>query len=153
MFHKISKCDRAYCDFRRTPRAALKVYLLTAFASISFSGCGSNGPQLATVTGVVTFQGLPLAAEVLFEPLDDKEQRQGRPSAATTDGEGHFNLSFTESDGGAIVGLHRVSVKVIRPITIQVAGNPLHSWTQLKTIQLLRRVQDGDNHFVFALSI
>ncbi|MFN0198041.1 MAG: hypothetical protein ACKVT0_14945 [Planctomycetaceae bacterium] len=118
-----------------------------------FPGCSSDGPQLASVSGEVTFHGLPLAAEVLFEPLDDKQQRQGRPSAATTDAEGKFDLTFTENDGGAIVGWHRVTVKVVAPATTQIAGNPLHSRVQLKTVQLLRRVQDSDNHFVFALSI
>lgn len=80
------------------PVALLACALLTAFV-----GCG--GYNVAPVTGTVTFEGEPLAdARVSFHP------EKGRPSHATTDAQGHYELYYSETVKGAEVGEHRVKI-------------------------------------------
>lgn len=67
-------------------------------------GCGSDGPQLSTVTGKVTKGGKPLASvSVTFTPVGG-----GIPSAGLTDGEGKFALLSSTGKAGALVGKHKV---------------------------------------------
>ncbi|WDI41074.1 carboxypeptidase-like regulatory domain-containing protein [Bremerella sp. P1] len=57
------------------------------------------------VTGVVTKGGQPLPdATVTFYPIG------GRPSFGTTDADGRYELIFTESVDGAMVGTHKVNI-------------------------------------------
>ncbi|MHC2070886.1 hypothetical protein ACYFX5_25730 [Bremerella sp. T1] len=84
--------------------------LLVAFCvSLSLSvlpGCfsGSSVP-VGPVSGVVTKDGQPLAdATVTFFP------ESGRPSIGMTDESGRYELLFTESVNGAMVGLHKVNI-------------------------------------------
>lgn len=118
-----------------------------------FFGCQRTSADLADVSGVVTFHGLPYSADVLFEPLDDKQQRTGRPSSASTDAQGRFTLNFTPEAKGALVGPHRVTVKIMKPATQHGTNTATHAWSQLKTVRLLRQVRGGNNEFVFALSL
>ena len=71
-----------------------------------FVGCsGAQGPQIAPVSGKVTFNGEPLHdALVAFYPAD------GRPSMGTTDSSGNYTLSYTHDKPGAIVGQHTVRI-------------------------------------------
>lgn len=70
------------------------------------SGCfAESGVPLGIVQGVVTKDGVPVpSATVTFYP------EQGRPSIGITDDEGHYQLKFTESRPGAVVGTHRVNI-------------------------------------------
>ena len=84
---------------------------LLAFASLCLlgalcAGCGSSGPRLTPVEGVVTLDGQPLqGAAVLFEP-----QAGGRPATGETDAQGRFVLKTVEQGDGAQVGMNLVSV-------------------------------------------
>lgn len=71
------------------------------------AGCG--GPQRATVEGVVTLDGKPLAdVEVQFIP--EAGQRGGEsPASAYTDEAGHYRIEAGGS-GGVCVGPNRVCV-------------------------------------------
>lgn len=72
----------------------------------SFAGCGSDTPDLGTVSGVVTLDGKPLEnAAVYFEP------DEGRTSHGVTDKEGRYELVFSEGHPGAILGPHTVRIR------------------------------------------
>ncbi len=73
---------------------------------ISLHGCGRSGPQLGEVSGRVTVNGQPgRNLSVTFAPAVG-----GRPSMATTDDEGHYELLFSGTTMGAMVGEHSVSI-------------------------------------------
>jgi hypothetical protein len=58
------------------------------------------------VKGVVTLDGEPLAnAFVTFHP-----QSKNRPSLAITDIDGHYELSYSSSKEGALLGVHDVTI-------------------------------------------
>lgn len=70
-------------------------------------GCDSGTP-LGQVSGVVTYDGQPLQdAEVEFIPLD-----QGKSSIGFTDENGKYYLQYTLNRTGALIGKHKVSVRV-----------------------------------------
>ena len=70
------------------------------------AGCGSQGPRLTPVEGVVTLDGDVLeGAVVLFEP-----EAGGRPATGLTDAQGKFVLKTLEEGDGAQVGMNLVSV-------------------------------------------
>ena len=77
---------------------------------VALAGC-NEGPQVVTVSGILTYKGKPVTnAFVDFFPED------GRPSFGETDGEGRFKLIYTRKLDGALVGKHKVSVR-LRPET------------------------------------
>ncbi len=71
---------------------------------IAFPGCGGqDGPEKAPVSGEVKLQGAPLPeAVVMIVPSD------GPVAAATTDGEGKFDIP-----NGVVVGPVKVTVEAI----------------------------------------
>ncbi len=92
---------------------AFRQPLLLALGSLSLmAGCsGPKKPELAPVTGVVTWRGEPVAgAEVMFMPAG------GRPAAGTTDSEGRFRLSTVVKDDGALIGHHKITISKRMPI-------------------------------------
>lgn len=84
--------------------------LLGLFVSLAGCGQGASGLNIAPVTGQVTLNGQPLpGAMVEFIP------EQGRPSVAITNQEGAYELNFTSTEKGAIVGMpYRVKIKTGR---------------------------------------
>lgn len=75
---------------------------LTVFAAL---GCGRNGPELGTVSGIVTLDGKPLpGAVVMFTPA------LGRVSRGRTDPNGAYELRFAGDVKGAVLGEHRVTI-------------------------------------------
>lgn len=85
---------------------------MVPLAALLLVGCfgGESGPDLAEVKGVVKMDGQPLAdARVEFIPAD------GRPSSATTDAQGNFELHYTQTRKGALPGAHKVTVSTYRP--------------------------------------
>jgi hypothetical protein len=83
-------------------------------------GCGPGGPEIATVEGTVTLDGEPLPnASVVFVPED------GRPAGATTDAQGHYELTFTEGRQGAIVGKNKVRISTARDPSETPGGDPI----------------------------
>lgn len=88
--------------FRAFPLAIVTATLLL----VPLMGCDSSGPPLGTVEGTVTLDGTPVPnAFVVFTP-----QGQGRPSETKTDDSGRFQLSYTGSHKGALIGKHEVTV-------------------------------------------
>ena len=67
-------------------------------------GCGSG--NMGSVTGTVTADGKPLAgAVVTFSP-----QPEGRPSSGRTDDNGKYELIYSRSEKGAVIGEHIVRI-------------------------------------------
>ena len=67
-------------------------------------GCGP-GSDTVPVSGIVTYQGQPLAeVEVTFFP------EEGRPASGVTNASGRYTLSTFASNDGAIPGEHRVVI-------------------------------------------
>jgi hypothetical protein len=79
--------------------------LLLALAISLLAGCGPSGPEMAPVTGLIKYNGQPLAdAAVVFTPED------GRPATGITDAEGRFELSTLGDNDGALLGKHSVTI-------------------------------------------
>jgi len=73
---------------------------------VALAGC-SEGPKVVPVSGTLTYKGHPITnAFVDFLPED------GRPSWGETDPEGRFKLNYDRKRDGALVGKHRVSVRM-----------------------------------------
>ena len=87
------------------------VILLVLVVSSVFVGCNRrdpNIPALAAATGVVTFNGEPLAgATVSFSSTH--AGKGYLPGAANTDERGEFKIRTYNLDG-AVVGKHKVSI-------------------------------------------
>ncbi|WP_232100768.1 Ig-like domain-containing protein [Gimesia fumaroli] len=68
-------------------------------------GGGSDTPPLGQVSGTVTLDGQPLEqAQVTFQP------ENGRASIGETDSEGNYELSYTGTTSGALLGAHQVVI-------------------------------------------
>lgn len=78
--------------------------LLTALGA----GCSSgDGPELTDVTGRVMVDGSPIAGAVLtFVP-----EAGGSPSYGRTDSDGRYQLMFTFTKSGAMLGKHNVEIE------------------------------------------
>ncbi|MFO0980085.1 MAG: hypothetical protein U0996_27050 [Planctomycetaceae bacterium] len=76
-------------------------------------GCGgSDGPELADVTGTVTLDGKPLSrASIRFVP----EASGGSPSYGATNKDGEYQLLFSADKSGAMIGRHRVEIEMLEP--------------------------------------
>ena len=90
--------------------------VLAAVLAAGFTGCGSkasSGPEpVYPVTGVITFQGRPVAgADVTFFNAEKNRSAFGK-----TDAQGKFTLSTFALNDGAVEGSHVVTVaKVTAP--------------------------------------
>jgi hypothetical protein len=80
--------------------------VLFAFVIGFVTGCGRPGTApTVEARGKLLYDGKPAtAARVIFTP------ESGRPAVGTTDQEGNFVLSTFESNDGAVVGAHTVTV-------------------------------------------
>ncbi len=115
-------------------------------------GCGSsNAPELGSVHGVVTLDGKPLeGATVEFYPT------RGRPSIATTDEDGEYNLKYTLEEMGATLGQHTVRISTFEEYlddNENDAQKPERVPTKYNAkSELKREVKAGDNPFNFELT-
>ena len=110
------------------------------------TGGGVDYPDLASVRGVVTKEGQPVAgATVRFEPLVIEKDglRQGT-AAGTTDENGRYELYYREGVEGAVVGKNRVTISkmlengrdLVPPMTDFGFGS-----------NIVREVEEGSNTF------
>ena len=110
-----------------------------------FSGCEkSTRPELGTVHGKITLDGIPLkGAGVGFKP-----EGAGRESMSATDADGNYTLNYIREIQGAAVGLHTVRISTANPS----AGKPELVPKQYNTASTLRKeVIGGDNVIDFDL--
>jgi len=112
------------------------------------AGCGqSDIPPLAHVSGKLTLDGQPLRmACITFFPVTAH-----RASTGITDDAGHFDLVYLRDIRGAVVGDHRVSIRMI-PIEEGVAtAHPLPPQYNVTT-ELIATVEHESNTIDFSLS-
>ena len=131
---------------RRTSPAAVAAAALALLA-----GCSTDDLPLAAVTGDVFYNGRPAEAELIFEPLSGDSQPGGRPSTAYSNASGRFELHYTAERAGAVVGPHRVLIKVLRHDRAE-ATSLEQATAAVKTARLERTVEPGPNHFRFLLT-
>jgi len=87
----------------------LRLCASVALCLCVFAGCGSSGPEIASVSGRVTMDGKPLAhATIVFSP------ENGRPAGARTDENGNYVLNYTEGRQGAIPGKNTIQITTVR---------------------------------------
>jgi hypothetical protein len=93
------------------------MFMVLLFASIPMMGCGSDGPELAEVSGVVSVDGKPVPGAVLtFVPTGG-----GSPSYGGTDKDGKYRLMFTDTKYGAMIGDHEVEIVTNKPSAAEIA--------------------------------
>lgn len=135
-------------NLKRRPLSGPFLWGLIAVAA-GLSGCGhSDGPPLASVSGVVRLDGSPLAnAYIEFTP------QQGSPSYAKTDAEGRYSLRFTRRKAGAMIGQHRVRISTASDDDGEGNAVPEKIPPQFNSrTRLQREVAEGENAFDFELT-
>jgi hypothetical protein len=112
------------------------------------SSCGSaKGPQLGTVTGVVSMDGKPLAnARVVFTPIDE-----GRGSVGVTNESGRYSLEFAYNQKGAAVGEHTVQI-FSESYSGEGPSDPVISPEFNSASTLKAHVKPGRNSFDFSVT-
>lgn len=137
------------------------------------TGCGSRGPKVEFVEGLVLLDNQPVAnATVFFLPLDAADTGQrGLPAAGRTGSDGSFQLNATQgarAGGGTAVGTYLVTVikkegppipepdasGFLPPAPTNVTVRDLlpARYGDRKTTPLQAEVQPGNNRFRFELT-
>ena len=91
----------------------LKCLKLTAglLLAVVASGCGGSDVELGEVTGTVYLDGKPLPrAAVVFVPV-----KPGRSAIGGTDENGIYQMTYTPSASGALVGEVMVEIRTGSP--------------------------------------
>src|SRR5260370_35958391 len=88
--------------------------------AFSCLGCGSGGPQYASVSGVVTLNGKPYSGAVVnFQPIGTPDSPYPGPgSYGHTDENGRFSLVVDDKLTDAGAGSNRVRVAPVRATTV-----------------------------------
>lgn len=111
----------------------------------------SKQPQMAKVSGLVTFNGEPLSNAVLTFVSD-----KGRAAAGVTDKQGRYVLTTFEENDGALPGQYRVTIATqAAPTSKRASDAPARipaKYSDPQTSALMVEVRDGVNQFDFALS-
>ena len=95
---------------------AAKSIVVAICGLLLFVACEQR-PDVAPVSGVVTFEGEPVVdAEVTFHPAN------GRPASGKTDSQGEFTLTTFDGKPGALLGQHRVTIVKHEPVPGQASG-------------------------------
>ena len=123
---------------------------------LCFCGCTGSSGNIGVVEGVVTLDSAPVVgATVRFYPTSGD-----RGSSGKTDKDGHYELRYTRTEKGAVIGEHKVTISTevkadnyeeedteeARPETI-----PKKYLDRKKTV-LLETVESGDNTINFDLT-
>lgn len=129
-----------------------------AFAGmLAWPGCSStpaDQPPLGRVSGKVTMNGQPLpGVDIVFAPV------KGRPSVATTDSVGNYDLSYINTTKGAKLGSHKVFIRPAEtsPDDVPADGSkpaaprPVVPAKYNKRSELTAEVKAGSNTIDFAL--
>lgn len=137
-----------------------KLVLGLGLGVVSLAGLGgcSDGPEIAGVKGKVTWNGQPVPfAYVVYQPVDPP----GAYGAAYTNAEGQYELLYTKSKKGALVGQHQVTVRTSSVDEIQVEDKktgkmvtpPLPPGYKPKLeVQFDRAVESGGNEIDLELT-
>jgi hypothetical protein len=113
-------------------------------AALALSACAPDGPDLGTVSGLVTLDGEPLPeATVIFQPTGE-----GSPSQAVTDAEGGYELIYGSGRMGALPGEHLIMVTTYQRISEADGGGTIPEKVPAKyneSSELRKTVEEGSN--------
>lgn len=137
---------------------ALKLGLAMVLPALVIGCGGSGGPEMATVTGKVTYQGKPLTKGTISFISTDPS----RSNANSVIGpDGSYSLQTTNPGDGAVVGDYKVIVSDVDPNSLNTAapGEPVKKQERLipekyenpDSSGLTRKVESGRNTFDIAL--
>ena len=139
--------------FKSTYSTHMRALVMLLACTILLSSCSpSSGVPLAPVTGNVTFYGRPARAEIAFQPVADQQKTAGRPSIAFSDQHGNYVLGYSAQELGAIIGKHRVLIKILPYSDEAEVQNYNNSAEPLKIARLMRVVHPGPNRFDFSMT-
>ena len=124
--------------------------LVLSVLLLCFCGCPSPSGNIGWVDGVVTLDGDPVeGATVRFFP------ESGRASSGKTDTNGYYELRYTRSEMGAIIGKHKVTVSQEAGLTgdygkkeekEEVERTPVpRKYSDRKKTKLSETVESGSN--------
>jgi len=86
-------------------------FFVTSVLVSQILGCGSSGPELGSVTGVITLDGQPLPkVGVVFRPAGSGAS----PAYGGTNREGKYTLLFSRDTAGAMPGEYEVDLEVTK---------------------------------------
>jgi len=134
-------------------RSIVRLLVLSAILLAGCRGRPADQPPLGTVTGKVTLDGQPLeGATIFFSP-----EGGGRTSAARTDAEGRYALTYIGREMGAKVGQHTIRLTTSEEITNPKTGRSMHTPEKLprrynEKSELVRTVTGGENTIDLDLS-
>jgi hypothetical protein len=121
------------------------------------AGC-SDSPELGDVTGKVVQNGQPVPfAYVVFQPIDPP----GTYASAYTNVDGEYELQFSPSSNGAMIGRHEVTIRTSSKDEIEVEDKktgkmvvpPLpQGYQERLQVQFERDVKSGDNQHDFEIT-
>ena len=99
-----------------------KLCLLIGVTVILHAGCSTSEYSFAPVSGKILLDESPLVgASVVFAPIGSTEHPEPGPvSSGITDDQGNFTLVATNGQKGAVIGPHRVGIRM--PEDSELAG-------------------------------
>jgi hypothetical protein len=116
----------------------------------ALAGC-ADGPELGDVTGKVVQDGQPVPfAYVLFQPIDPPDTY----ASAYTNVAGEYELQFSPSANGAMIGRHEVTIRTSSKDEIEIEDKttgkmvvpPLPAgYRERLQVKFERDVKPGDN--------
>lgn len=132
---------------------------LLAIATIALPlGCGSSGPEMASVTGKVTYNGQPVPlGTVSFQSTDPKG---GRNASGAIQPDGTYTLQTEEPGDGAQVGDYRVGIVAREdPVLDYIPKKPVppkrlvpEKYENPQNSNLTAKVESGSNEINFELT-
>jgi hypothetical protein len=126
----------------------------------ALAGCGSRGPEIVEIEGIVTRKGEPIPnLRIYFEPT------KGRPSWAISDQAGRFKLDYDIDHDGALVGSHKVWVvdegAIVDPTALAAGAPPpkrnpeiaqvIEKYGKLETSPMKVEITKADKNFKLEL--
>lgn len=97
--------------------SARMLFVLGAMALAGCGGAAADAPPVAPVEGTVKWNGAPLAGvTVTYMPTDVAAGIATSPSLGITDDKGHYVLTFSAAQKGAIIGKHKVLLQKDSPV-------------------------------------
>lgn len=127
-----------------------------AALSLLLPACGSSGPEMASVSGKVTYEGNPVTkGTISFQPLDPA----GRPAVGEIGPDGSYSLQTEVPGDGALLGEYRVAITAREDVILDyIPKKPVppkllvpKKYEDPGTSELKAVVKSGSNDFPFDL--
>jgi hypothetical protein len=120
--------------------------------------CGGSGPEMARVTGKVTYQGKPVMKGLVTFVSTELGRR--RNATGQLDPNGNYQLQTETAGDGAELGDYQVTIyahdeEVLQytpKVPVKVERRTPAKYENPKTSELKRTVKSGSNQFDFELT-